>query len=66
MKTLNEKIVESIIENIPEDILKENGDVLKDILKQTVKEIIRNKENFDIELNTTLVPKLLNTIEELS
>lgn len=66
MKTLNEKIVESIIENIPEDRLRENGDVLKDILKQTVKEIIRNKENFDIELNTTLVPKLLNTIEELS
>lgn len=62
-KLLHDKISDSIIKNI--DQSDENLDELKEVSKFSIREIIKSGSRFHSELNTILVPNLLNKISDI-
>lgn len=60
---MHEKISESIISNI--DRSDENHKLIQEIAKYSTKEIIKSGQRFNSDLNTIMIPNLLNQISEL-
>jgi len=63
MKQMHEKISESIISNI--DKSDKDHKLIEEIAKHSTKEIIKSGQRFNSELNTLMVPNLLNHVSEL-